>query len=207
MSASYASGPSAAPLLGETIGDNLRRTVLSHGRRDALVVRSQSYRATYDELWRQIGAAARGLLARGVARGDRVGIWSPNRYEWVIAQYATARIGAILVNINPAYRTAELEYVVRQAEIGVLLHAAGFRATDYRRMVVEVRPRLPLLHDVLVLDDDWDDLLAAGTAGTGASEEALAAREAELSQGRDPVAPQRAQQRLLRRRDAPARPR
>jgi len=178
MNASYASGPSTSALLGETIGDNLRRTVLAHGERDALVVRSQGYRATYRQLWEQTGAAARGLMARGVAPGDRVGIWSPNRHEWVIAQYATARIGAILVNINPAYRTSELEYVLRQAEVSLLLHAAAFRTADYRAMVAEVAPRLPGLR-ALVLDDDWAELLAAGAGG--ASEEELAAREAELS--------------------------
>ncbi len=181
MSGSQSSGPRTAPLLEETIGENLRRTALAHGERDALIVRSQRYRATYSELWQQTGAAAAGLLARGVGRGDRVGIWSPNRHEWVIAQYATARIGAILVNINPAYRTSELEYVLRQAEISLLLHAAAFRTTDYRGMVAEVRPRLPALRDVLVLDDDWADLLAAG-----ADQDAVAAREAELS-CRDPI--------------------
>src|SRR3954470_17506620 len=97
---SYVHGASAVPLLGETIGQNLRRTVERFGEHDALVVRHQGYRATYSELWTQTTQAAKGLLARGVHKGDRVGIWSPNRAEWVIAQYATARIGAILVNIN-----------------------------------------------------------------------------------------------------------
>src|SRR5437016_13659189 len=107
---SYAHGASAVPLLGETIGENLRRTVERFGDREALVSRHQGYRATYRQLWEQTGAAARGLMERGIRQGDRVGIWSPNRYEWVIVQYATARIGAVLVNINPAYKTAELEY-------------------------------------------------------------------------------------------------
>ena len=106
---SYVHGASPVPLLGTTIGENLRRTVERFSDREALVVRQQGYRATYGELWEQVGQAARGLMARGVERGDRVGIWSPNRYEWVVVQYATARIGAVLVNINPAYRTAELE--------------------------------------------------------------------------------------------------
>ncbi|HTE55633.1 MAG TPA: AMP-binding protein [Kofleriaceae bacterium] len=175
---SYASGAGDRPLLGETIGDNLRRTVGAFGERDALVVRSQGFRATYQQLWDLTAAAARGLLAAGVARGDRVGVWSPNRYEWVIAQYATARIGAILVNINPAYRTAELEYVLRQAEVGVLLLAAGFRAADYRGMVAEVRSRLPALRHTVVFEDGWDALLADGAH---ASDDQLAAREAELS--------------------------
>ena len=104
---SYVHGASDVPLLGETIGENLRRTVERVGDSEALVVRQQGYRATYAELWEQTGRAARGLLARGVRPGDRVGIWSPNRFEWVIIQYATARIGAILVNINPAYRTSQ----------------------------------------------------------------------------------------------------
>src|SRR5262249_7584499 len=101
---SYAHGPSLTPLLGETIGENLRRTVERTPDREALIVRSQGYRATYRELWDATTDAARGLLALGVEKGDRVGIWSPNRFEWVIVQFATARIGAILVNINPAYK-------------------------------------------------------------------------------------------------------
>src|SRR4051812_16926815 len=104
---SYAHGASSTPLLGETIGENLRRTALRCGDRDALIVRSQGFRATYRELWSQVTAVAKGLLALGVKRGDRVGVWSPNRYEWVLLQYATARAGVILVNINPAYKTAE----------------------------------------------------------------------------------------------------
>ena len=111
---SYSHGASPIPLLGETIGENLRRTVERFGEREALVVRHQGYRATYRQLWGEVGLAARGLLARGARRGDRVGIWAPNRYEWVVVQYATARIGAILVNINPAYRTTELEYALAQ---------------------------------------------------------------------------------------------
>src|SRR4051794_38565362 len=105
---SYAHGASAVPLLGETIGENLRRIVERYGDDDALIVRSQGYRASYAELWAQTSRAARGLMAHGVQAGDRVGIWAPNRYEWVVIQYATARMGAILVNINPAYKSTEL---------------------------------------------------------------------------------------------------
>src|SRR5688500_11120539 len=104
---SYAHGASAVPLLGETIGENLRRVVERYGDREALIVRSQGYRATYRQVWEQTSRAARGLMARGVEVGDRVGIWAPNRYEWVVMQYATARIGTILVNINPAYKGTE----------------------------------------------------------------------------------------------------
>src|SRR5258708_4675181 len=124
---SYIHGASSAPLLGETIGENLRRTVERHGDRDALVVPFQSFRATYREFWDLTGRAARGLMARAVRRGDRVGIWSPNRYEWTVIQYATARIGAVLVNINPAYKTAELESALKQPRTSYLVLARPFR--------------------------------------------------------------------------------
>jgi fatty-acyl-CoA synthase len=159
---SYAHGTSAVPLLGETIGENLRRTVERFPEREALVVRQQGYRATYRELWEQTGLAARGLLDRGVQKGDRVGIWAPNRFEWFVVQYATARIGAILVNINPAYKTAELEYVLGQAGISLLILARAFRQSDYVGMLDGVRGRCPALRGSLVLDDDWDALLARG---------------------------------------------
>ena len=180
---SYEHGTSSIPLLGETIGENLRRTVERVGDREALVVHSQGYRATYRELWEATGAIARGLIAQGVNKGDRVGIWSPNRFEWVVVQYATARIGAILVNINPAYRTSELEYVLRQSGVSVLLHARGFRQIDYTAMVTEVRPRLVDLRCSFVLDDDWSALQAAGDE-VGA--DTLAEREHSL-QFDDPI--------------------
>jgi fatty-acyl-CoA synthase len=157
---SYAHGASAVPLLGETIGENLRRVVEQHGDREALVVRSQGYRATYHELWEQTTRAARGLMARGVQQGDRVGIWAPNRAEWVVIQYATARIGAILVNINPAYKGTELEYVLNQSGISLLLLARAFRQSDYVGMLASVRDRCPTLRESIVLDDGWGALLA-----------------------------------------------
>ena len=156
---SYVHGASATPLLGETIGENLRRTASRVGGAEALVVPKQAYRATYQELWEQTGLAARGLMTRGVEKGDRVGIWAPNRYEWVVVQYATARIGAILVNINPAYRTAELEYALRQSGISLLLLARGFRQASYVDMLTEVRAACPSLREALVLDDTWQELL------------------------------------------------
>src|SRR3989449_5963081 len=131
LAPSYVHGAYPVPLLGETIGENLRRTVAQFGDREALVVRHQQYRATYTALWEQTTRAARGLLARGVQKGDRVGIWSPNRAEWVVTQYATARIGIILVNINPAYKTAELRYALQQSGTSLLLLARAFRASDY----------------------------------------------------------------------------
>jgi fatty-acyl-CoA synthase len=180
---SYAHGASAVPLLGETIGENLRRIVEQHGDRDALVVRAQGYRATYRELWDQTARAARGLMARGVQKGDRVGIWAPNRFEWVVIQYATARLGAILVNINPAYKSTELEYVLNQSGISLLLLSRAFRQSDYVGMLESVRGGCPALREAIVLDDGWDALLADAER-TSASE--LAEREAGL-QFDDPI--------------------
>src|ERR1700683_4421657 len=180
---SYASGVSSLPLLGETIGDNLHRTVDAHGENEALAVPHQRYRATYRELWDQISLAARGLIARGVVKGDRVGIWSPNRYEWVVIQFATARIGAILVNINPAYRTTELEYALRQSGVSLLILARAFRQTDYVGMLAEVRAACPDLREALVLEDGWEQLLRDGAT---VDEAALVDIETEL-QCDDPI--------------------
>jgi fatty-acyl-CoA synthase len=180
---SYASGVSSLPLLGETIGENLRRTVDEHGEAEALVVPHQHYRATYRQLWEQVSLAARGLLARGVARGDRVGIWSPNRFEWVVVQFATARIGAILVNINPAYRVTELEYALRQSGVSFLLLARAFRQSDYVGMLGTVRTMCPELREALVLEDGWESLLRHGET---VPEAALAAVESDL-QCDDPI--------------------
>jgi len=174
---SYVDGISDVPLMGQTISANLRATAARHGDREALVVPHQGYRATYDQLLEQVGLAARGLMARNIGKGDRVGIWSPNRYEWTIVQYATAQIGAILVNINPAYRSHELEYSLNQSGCRLLIHSGGFRTTDYRAMVAEVRGRCPELEQSLVLDDEWDLLLADAER---ISADELAAREAQL---------------------------
>jgi len=157
--ASYASGTSTVPLLGETIGDNLRRTVSRFGDREALVDRGSGRRFTYTELLDAVEALAGGLVEAGVRKGDRVGIWAPNRWEWVILQYATADMGAILVNINPAYRTHELEYVLNQAGISMLVAAPAFKTSDYRAMVGEVRDRCPQLRSVVFLGDpEWESL-------------------------------------------------
>jgi fatty-acyl-CoA synthase len=176
-SPSYVHGTSTTPLLGETIGQNLRRTVERCGDREALVVVSQGYRATWRQLWDETTKVALGLLAFGVEKGDRVGIWSPNRFEWVVAQFAAARIGAILVNLNPAYKTSELEYALAQSGTSVLLLSRGFRQVDYRKMLEEVRPRCPGLRVSLVLEDDWELLLKNGAH---VSERTLAEREASL---------------------------
>jgi fatty-acyl-CoA synthase len=162
---SYASGTSQVPLLGDTIGANLDRTVAAFGDREALVDRSAGRRWTYRELADDVTAVALGLAALGVRKGERVGIWSPNRAEWTLVQYATAKLGAILVNINPAYRVRELEYVLNQAGITTLVSAREFRTSNYAEMVQEVRPRCAALREVVLLgSDDWTDLLATGRA-------------------------------------------
>jgi fatty-acyl-CoA synthase len=150
---------------------------------EALVVRHQHYRATYAELWEESGRAAKGLLARGVEKGDRVGIWSPNRYEWVVIQFATARIGAILVNINPAYRTSELEYVLNQSGVSFLVLARTFKTSDYLAMFEEVKGSCATVREALVLEDGWERLLLDGDT---IPDTALAEREA-LLQFDDPI--------------------
>jgi fatty-acyl-CoA synthase len=174
---SYSAGSTVVPLLDATIGETLRRTVELHPAREALLVRDQGYRATYAELWEQVDLAARGLLARGIEKGDRVGIWAPNRSEWVVTQFAAARVGAILVNVNPAYKTTELQHALVKVGVKLLIHSRGFRQTDYRAMIDEVRDNCPELQATLLLEDEWVALLAAGA---GVDEAALAAREAQL---------------------------
>src|SRR4051794_2247687 len=173
---SYASGTATVPLLGETIDANLKRAVERFADREAFVDVTSGRRLTYAGLDAAVQDVARGLLARGVAKGDRVGIWAPNTVEWVLVQYATARIGAILVNINPAYRTHEVGYVLRQAGIGTLVSAPAFKASDYRAMIDEVRPDLPALRDVVYLgEDSWEALLADGARTNDAEVTARAA--------------------------------
>jgi fatty-acyl-CoA synthase len=140
------------------------------------VVRAQGVRLTYAQLLDQASRCARGLMARGVRKGDRVGIWAPNRHEWVVLQYATALCGAILVNINPAYKTTELEYVLKQSGAQLLVLSRKFRASDFEAMANEAKPSCPALRELLVLEDGWADLLASGV-----SEAELLQREAELA--------------------------
>jgi fatty-acyl-CoA synthase len=160
---SYTHGASTIALLGQTIGDNLRDTVNRFPDRDALVVCSQKVRLTYRQLFDETTRVARGLLALGVKPGERVGIWASNRYEWVVIQYATARIGAILVNINPAYLANELEYVVRQSGVSLLLHADSFRQNRYEPMLAGItQDNCPQLRRKLHLDRDYDALRQRG---------------------------------------------
>ncbi|WP_374113390.1 AMP-binding protein [Frankia sp. AgB1.8] len=156
---SYSSGISNVPLLGDTIGANLDRTVRTFGGRDALVDRTTGGRWTYAELGADVDALALGLLDLGIGNGDRVGIWAPNCAEWMLTQYATAKIGAILVTINPAYRSHELEYVLNQAGVRLLVAAETFKTSDYSGMIADVRPRCPALEQVVLLGgEDWNSL-------------------------------------------------
>ncbi len=139
---SYVSGTSETPLLGMTIGDAFDQTVARYPDREALVSRHQSLRYTWTQLRDEVDQAARGLLAIGIGKSDRVGIWSPNRAEWAITQFATSKIGAILVNINPAYRLHELEYALNQSGCVALVFAPNFRATDYTAMMQTLCPEL-----------------------------------------------------------------
>ncbi|WP_433213340.1 AMP-binding protein [Microtetraspora malaysiensis] len=155
---SYSSGTSDVPLLGETIGENLERTVARFGDREALVDVATGRRWTYAEFDAAVNEVALGLMARGVAKGDRVGIWAPNCAEWVLVQYATAKIGAILVNVNPAYRSHELAYVVRQSGMRLLVSAVAYRSSDYRAMIAEIG-----FADVVFIGErGWDDLVESG---------------------------------------------
>jgi fatty-acyl-CoA synthase len=135
---SYASGTSDTPLLGETIGANLERTVARFPDREALIEVATGRRWTYAQFDAAVNQVAVGMLGRGIAKGDRVGIWAPNCAEWVITQYATAKIGAILVNVNPSYRTHELDYVVKQSGMRLIVSAVAFKTSDYRGMLAEI---------------------------------------------------------------------
>jgi fatty-acyl-CoA synthase len=160
---SYSSGESATPLLGDTIGGNFDITVAQFADREALVDRPAGRRWTYAELAADVEALALGLLAMGIGKGDRVGIWAPNCAEWALTQYATAKIGAILVNINPAYRTRELEFVLNQSGTRLLVAAERLKSSDYVAMIAEVRPRCAGLDQVVIIGrPDWQALLDRG---------------------------------------------
>jgi fatty-acyl-CoA synthase len=165
LTSSYTSGTSDAPLLGRTIGEDLLAAAARFGDHDALVDCPTGRRWTYTELAEWARSVASGLLSRGVRKGDRVAIWSPNCAEWVAVQYGTALIGAILVNINPAYRTSELEYVLRQSGARTLFSAIAFKTSDYRKMVDAIAPKIEALRDVVFLaDPSWDELISQGVA-------------------------------------------
>jgi fatty-acyl-CoA synthase len=174
---SYSHGASDTPLLGDTIGANFERTAARVADRPALVSRHQDVRLTYAELDAAVDGAAAGLLRAGIAAGDRVGIWAPNCSEWVVIQYATAKVGAILVNVNPAYRTHELEYVLRQSGVRLLFSASAFKSSDYAAMIDEVAGGIDTLERTVFVDrPEWAEFCAGDV-----DREAIAARMAGLS--------------------------
>ncbi|GAB3306846.1 AMP-binding protein [Epidermidibacterium keratini] len=179
---SYASGVTMTPLLGETIGEKLERTAEQFGEREALVESESGRRWTWSQLNEVVDQVATGLLDLGIEKGDRVGIWAPNCAEWVLTQYATAKIGAILVNINPAYRTHELAYVLNQSEISTLVSAVSFKTSDYKSMVGDVRSEAMGLKQVIFIgEQSWNDLEA-----TKADPERVSAAMASLDRD-DPI--------------------
>lgn len=180
---SYASGISDIPLKGETIGQNLRQIASLYPEREALVSPYQHYRATYSEFLGQVEMVAKALMAHGVKRGDRVGIWSPNRYEWVLVQYGTALMGAIMVNINPGYKLQGLQFALEQSRMDFLIASSHFRKTNYIEMLDELRPKCLYPRETIIIDRDWDAFLESAKQ---ISDEQLAAQEAML-QFDDPV--------------------
>ena len=181
---SYDAGPTTPPIVEETIGANFERTVAAYPDVAALVDVAGGRRWTYAALNDEIDEVARGLLARGIEKGDRVGMWAPNRAEWTITQYAAAKVGAILVNINPAYRTHELAYVLNQSETCMLISQTGFKTSAYQSMIDGVRPRCPTLTDVIFVDtEDWHRLR---DDAEGTSRDQLRARMSSLD-NHDPV--------------------
>ena len=181
---SHTVGPDTPALLESTIGDNLDATVARFPDRDALVDRATGTRMTYAELGAEVDRLARGLVGAGIGKGDRIGIWAPNCAEWVLTQYATAKVGAILVNINPAYRSHELSYVLNQAGIRMIVIARSFKSSDYVAMVDAARAECPGLEQVVVIgDDSWGDLLGRADE---VSPERLTMVQADLEPG-DPI--------------------
>ena len=180
---SCACGISDIPLKGETIGQNLRQIAAKFPERTALISEYQQYRANYSEFLEQVEQVAKALMAHGIRRGDRVGIWSPNRYEWVLVQYATALMGAIMVNINPGYKLSGLRYALEQSRIDLLIASSHFRKTDYIKMLDELRPDCLYPKQTVIIDRDWATFLSSASQ---VSDARLAEREASL-QFDDPV--------------------
>lgn len=158
----YTHGASSVALLGETIDENLKKTVAKYPTEDALICSHQNYRATYKEFYDQVVEVAKGLMALGVKRGERVGVWSPNCYQWTLLQYATAKIGAILVNINPAYRTSELIYVINQSGLSVMFSALQFKSSNYKKMMDDAREFTDTIRKAIFWDESWEHFLKEG---------------------------------------------
>ncbi|WP_370246663.1 AMP-binding protein [Nocardioides sp.] len=184
MTLAHAVGETTPPLLDTTIGADLEATVAAHPDREALVEVATGRRWTWADFDADVDAVARGLLAAGIAAGDRVGMWAPNCAEWTLVQYATAKIGAVLVNVNPAYRTHELIYALQRSGLRLLVATSSFRTSDYAAMIAQARPECPDLERVVLVDtEDWAELLRAGEPLPA---DAVATRMATLSPD-DPI--------------------
>ncbi|MDJ0392792.1 AMP-binding protein [Rhodococcus sp. G-MC3] len=184
---SYSSGVSPQPLLGETIGANLDLTASQFAGNDALIDVPSGRRWTYSEFLADVELLAAGLLVKGVVKGDRVGMWAPNCPEWVLVQYATAKIGAILVNINPAYRTHELGFVLKQAGVSVLLSAPEFKGSDYAAMIEEARTDSPGLREVVFIGSfPWELMTDRGHRALAENPRLVADAQNKLSAD-DPI--------------------
>ncbi len=180
---SHVIGDTAPPLSDQTIGELLDAAVERWPDRLAAVFREQGVRRSWRELQLDIDRLAAGFMALGLSKGDRIGIWSPNRYEWLLTQFATARVGLILVNVNPAYRIAELEYALNKVQCKAIVTAASFKTSDYLKMLRDLAPelehsepgalqavRLPHLRWVIRMGDErspgmlnFDDVPAGGS--------------------------------------------
>lgn len=180
---SYDNGVCLTPLMGETVGQALRRIVEKYHQREALVVDYQDYRATYGEFMSQVEQVAKALIGSGIERGDRVGIWSPNRWEWVVIQFATALVGAVMVNINPGYKLTGLRYALEQSRIKLLIASSHFRKTNYVSMLDELSKSCIYPKERIVIEKDWEQFIERGST---VSDAMLFIREAEL-QFDDPI--------------------
>lgn len=175
---SYEAGPVDVELIRETIPENLSHTIDAHGANEAIVSRHQGIRWTYSEFGHRVTDLAKSLMHAGLDKGDRLGLWSPNYAEWTLVQYATAEIGVILVNLNPSYRTHELEYALMQSECRWIIAAPAFKTSNYVEMVAEVADRVPSLeHAVFFWTDEWNHLIEGDEL---VSDDELAARRATL---------------------------
>lgn len=177
---SYVHGASKTPLLGETIGQNLEKMVRQYPDKEVLVSDHQDYRATYAEFYEETTHVAKALLDLGLHKGERVGIWAPNCSEWVVLQYATARIGLILVNLNPAYRAHEFSYAVNQSEIALVVATPSYRKSDYREIIASVREDCPSLRELIFLGKEWN---AFQEKSKNVSDQALTEAEALVQFG------------------------
>jgi len=180
---SYSFGASATALLGQTIGQNLKQTVMAYPEQVAIISAEQNIQLDYTQFWQATTQIAKSLIALGLQPGDRLGIWSPNRYEWTLLQYATARIGIILVNINPAYRVLELEYVLQQSTIKIMVACVRFKSSEYKTMIETVRNNCPSLEHEIYFETNWERFLEKGSI----IDDAILASWEEKVQIDDPV--------------------